>query len=292
MISSPSSTSRISAAERSVLTERRCSRERVTYRLADVVIATNESYRKAAIERGHKDPRTGCSSSAALPTSRGLPAARLIRASRRGKEHLLCYRRGHGTRRTGSTTRSARWRRCAGSGRTDWHAVFVGSGELLRRDDRPLTAARARRRGSTFTGRIPDEAPASATSRPLDVALSPDPRNPLNDVSTMNKVLEYMAVGCPIVSFDLARGPGLGRRSGGLRGGQRHRCLRERRLDGCSTTPPGGPGRGRRARTNRGDAVVGARRARPARRVRARRRRGRLTPRALRARRPPRGASG
>ena len=36
-----------------------------------------------------------------------------------------------------------------------------------------------------------------------DVCLSPDPRNPLNDVSTMNKVLEYMAMGRPIVSFDL-----------------------------------------------------------------------------------------
>jgi Glycosyltransferase len=36
-----------------------------------------------------------------------------------------------------------------------------------------------------------------------DVCLSPDPRNPLNDVSTMNKVMEYMAMGRPIVSFDL-----------------------------------------------------------------------------------------
>jgi glycosyltransferase involved in cell wall biosynthesis len=36
-----------------------------------------------------------------------------------------------------------------------------------------------------------------------DVCLSPDPRNPLNDVSTMNKVLEYMVMGRPIVSFDL-----------------------------------------------------------------------------------------
>jgi glycosyltransferase involved in cell wall biosynthesis len=36
-----------------------------------------------------------------------------------------------------------------------------------------------------------------------DVCLSPDPRNPLNDVSTMNKVLEYMAMARPIVSFEL-----------------------------------------------------------------------------------------
>ncbi len=36
-----------------------------------------------------------------------------------------------------------------------------------------------------------------------DVGLSPDPKNPLNDVSTMNKTLEYMAFGLPVVAFDL-----------------------------------------------------------------------------------------
>ena len=54
----------------------------------------------------------------------------------------------------------------------------------------------------TFTGRIPDEELLSYLAT-ADVALSPDPHNPLNDVSTMNKVMEYMAVGLPIVSFDL-----------------------------------------------------------------------------------------
>jgi glycosyltransferase involved in cell wall biosynthesis len=36
-----------------------------------------------------------------------------------------------------------------------------------------------------------------------DLGLSPDPKNPLNDVSTMNKTLEYMAFGLPVVAFDL-----------------------------------------------------------------------------------------
>ena len=53
-----------------------------------------------------------------------------------------------------------------------------------------------------FTGRVPDEfvqrRPCSA-----DVCLSPDPKNPLNDVTTMNKVVEYMAMARPLVSFDL-----------------------------------------------------------------------------------------
>src|SRR5919109_2125846 len=54
----------------------------------------------------------------------------------------------------------------------------------------------------TFTGRIPDEELLACLTT-ADVALSPDPYNPLNDVSTMNKVLEYMACGLPIVSFEL-----------------------------------------------------------------------------------------
>ena len=39
--------------------------------------------------------------------------------------------------------------------------------------------------------------------RTADVGLAPDPLNPLNDVSTMNKIMEYMALGLPLVSFDL-----------------------------------------------------------------------------------------
>ena len=53
-----------------------------------------------------------------------------------------------------------------------------------------------------FTGRVPDEFVQRCLST-ADVCLSPDPLNPLNDVSTMNKVVEYMAMGRPIVSFDL-----------------------------------------------------------------------------------------
>ena len=53
-----------------------------------------------------------------------------------------------------------------------------------------------------FTGRIPDE-PALKILSTADICLSPDPSNPLNDRSTMSKVMEYMALGKPIVSFDL-----------------------------------------------------------------------------------------
>ena len=53
-----------------------------------------------------------------------------------------------------------------------------------------------------FTGRAPDELVARILST-ADVGLSPDPKNPLNDVSTMNKTMEYMAFELPVVAFDL-----------------------------------------------------------------------------------------
>ena len=51
-------------------------------------------------------------------------------------------------------------------------------------------------------GRVPDSYVADVLST-ADVGLSPDPLNPLNDVSTMNKTMEYMAFGLPVVAFDL-----------------------------------------------------------------------------------------
>jgi glycosyltransferase involved in cell wall biosynthesis len=53
-----------------------------------------------------------------------------------------------------------------------------------------------------FTGRAPDELVARIMST-ADAGLSPDPKSPLNDVSTMNKTMEYMAFGLPVIAFDL-----------------------------------------------------------------------------------------
>jgi len=57
----------------------------------------------------------------------------------------------------------------------------------------------------TFTGRIPDDKLFTALST-ADVCVNPDPVNPMNDKSTMNKITEYMALGKPIVQFDLTEG--------------------------------------------------------------------------------------
>jgi glycosyltransferase involved in cell wall biosynthesis len=54
----------------------------------------------------------------------------------------------------------------------------------------------------TFTGRA-DDTMIRAYLSTADVGLSPDPRSPFNTVSTMNKTMEYMAFGLPVVAFDL-----------------------------------------------------------------------------------------
>jgi glycosyltransferase involved in cell wall biosynthesis len=173
--------------------------ERLTYRLADVVIATNESYRSTAIERGHKDPQKVFVVRSAPDLTRfagGTPEPAL----KAGGRHLLCYLGVMGPQdgvdyalRSLAALRAIR--------ADDWRAVFIGSGDCF---DELVALSRELGLGDlvTFTGRIPDEELLRYLAT-ADVALSPDPRNPLNDVSTMNKVLEYMAVGCPIVSFDL-----------------------------------------------------------------------------------------
>ncbi|HEX5483969.1 MAG TPA: glycosyltransferase, partial [Terriglobia bacterium] len=56
-----------------------------------------------------------------------------------------------------------------------------------------------------FTGRLPDDEVAAYFST-ADVCVAPDPKNPMNDKSTMNKVLEYMAFGRPVVLYDLTEG--------------------------------------------------------------------------------------
>ena len=173
--------------------------ERLTYRVADVVIATNGSYRDVAVARGRKAPERVFVVRSAPDLSRfagGVPDP----AFKRGKEHLLCYLGVMGPQDgVDYALRSlARLREIRPD---DWHAVFVGGGDCFD-EMRALASALGLDGHVTFTGRIPDDE-LLAHLRTADVALSPDPFNPLNDVSTMNKVLEYMSVGLPIVSFEL-----------------------------------------------------------------------------------------
>jgi glycosyltransferase involved in cell wall biosynthesis len=86
-------------------------------------------------------------------------------------------------------------------GREDIAFTLIGSGDcfdelVALRDELDLAGH------VEFTGRVPDDVVARILST-ADVGLSPDPKNPLNDLSTMNKSMEYMAFGLPVVAFDL-----------------------------------------------------------------------------------------
>jgi glycosyltransferase involved in cell wall biosynthesis len=56
-----------------------------------------------------------------------------------------------------------------------------------------------------FTGRVPDEQLLEILST-ADVCVNPDKPCEMNDISTMIKIMEYMALGKPIVQFDLREG--------------------------------------------------------------------------------------
>jgi glycosyltransferase involved in cell wall biosynthesis len=175
-----------------------CRLERATYRAADVVIATNESYREAALTRGNMPPDKVfvVRSAPAVERFRQVPAEPALK---KGKPHLLCYLGVMGPQ--DGVDYALRSLALLYDQRQDWHAVFVGAGDTF--DD---MMALAHSLGLSdvveFTGRIPDEDLVRYLST-ADVCLSPDPYNPLNNVSTMNKVMEYMAMSRPMVSFEL-----------------------------------------------------------------------------------------
>jgi glycosyltransferase involved in cell wall biosynthesis len=174
--------------------------ERSTHRAADHVISTNDSYRRVAVERSGKAAsdvtvvRTGPDPQR---LRRGEPCPEL----RRGRRFLAAYIGVMGpqdgvdyvVRAAAIVVHELR--------RHDIAFTVIGSGDCFSdlvalRDELDLAGH------VEFTGRVPDELVARILST-ADVGLSPDPKNPLNDVSTMNKSMEYMAFELPVVAFDL-----------------------------------------------------------------------------------------
>jgi glycosyltransferase involved in cell wall biosynthesis len=174
--------------------------ERITFRLADSVISTNESYRRIAIERGGLAPERVTVVRSAPDLTRFVPTEP-DPTLRRGRRHLAAYLGVMGPQDGVDYALRALAVLRHDMGRDDLHTIFMGGGDafddlVALRDELGLADC------VEFTGRVPDEFVRRCLST-ADVALSPDPKNPLNDVSTMNKVVEYMAMGVPLVSFDL-----------------------------------------------------------------------------------------
>jgi glycosyltransferase involved in cell wall biosynthesis len=177
--------------------------ERKTFELADRSIAPNESYRNVAIGRGGMDPdrvsvvRNGPDLSRIYPVP---PDDSL----KRGRRFLVSYLGVIGKQEGLAYLVEAARQLVHDARRTDIHFAILGSGPELPRIEntaRDLEVASF----FDFYGRVPDDTLRTVLST-ADVCVNPDEANEMNDISTMNKIMEYMAFGKPVVQFDLREG--------------------------------------------------------------------------------------
>ena len=176
--------------------------EKRTYRWADHVVSTNESYRSIAMSRGgFVDGEVTVIRSG---PSRGWADDVVSDEKwRQGREYLLGYVGVMG-RQEGIEYLIDAVEILVRESKLDVQAALVGSGP-----DRDRLEALVRNKGLGahigFHGRLSDADLKSVLST-ADVCVNPDEVNPMNDLSTMNKIIEYAALGRPIVQFDVREG--------------------------------------------------------------------------------------
>ena len=176
--------------------------EKLTYRFSDVVIATNMSYRDLAVNRG------GVASENVFivrngPEKEAFKSVRSNPARKNGKNYLVGYV-GNMSVQDGLDILLDVAQYIKNSGRRDIFFMCVGGGTELNKlkkmvEDRDLLDT------VHFTGRISDEELLEVLST-ADVCVNPDRPSEMNDLSTMIKIMEYMALGKPIVQFDSKEG--------------------------------------------------------------------------------------
>jgi glycosyltransferase involved in cell wall biosynthesis len=177
--------------------------ERLTFRTADLSIATNESYRRIALERGSMPPdrihvvRSGPN----LARVRRVPSDPRWR---NGRTYVVGYAGVIGQQEGIDLLLEAMKHIVFVRGRTDIQCVIIGGGPALE-EMQALCASLGLADYVQFTGRVDDATLLSALST-ADVCVNPDRPNSMNDYSTMNKIMEYMALAKPIVQFDLTEG--------------------------------------------------------------------------------------
>ena len=176
--------------------------EKLNFRTADVVISTNNSYRAIAMERGGKSPedifvvRSG-------PNLNRLSLTGPVSAWKNGRAYMVGYVGVMGDQEGIDLLLEAARILVKERGR-DIQFVLVGGGPAL--DGlREMAQQMGLQEHVTFTGRAPDKDLFEVLST-ADVCVNPDRVNPMNDKSTMNKILEYMAFSKPIVQFEVTEG--------------------------------------------------------------------------------------
>jgi glycosyltransferase involved in cell wall biosynthesis len=178
--------------------------ERWTFRTADITIATNESFRSVAIERGGMSPdrtfvvRTGPN----LKRIRLLPADAKWRAGRR---FMVAYVGMIGNQDGLELLIDAIVHIRRQRNREDIQVVVIGDGPELAN-----IVNLAKEAGLediiTFVGRVEDDEKLFGILSTADVCVNPDRPNSVNDRSTTIKIMEYMALAKPMVQFDLTEG--------------------------------------------------------------------------------------
>lgn len=177
--------------------------ERLTFASARVSIATNESYRSIAIDRGRMAPED------VFIVRSGPDLSRLERlpenpAWRKGRRYMVGYVGVMGDQEGIDLLLEAVAHLVKAKGREDIQFCLVGGGpslDKLQRQSEEMGLSDF----VTFTGRAPDHDLFEILST-ADVCVNPDRVNEMNDKSTMNKILEYMAFEKPIVQFDVTEG--------------------------------------------------------------------------------------
>ena len=176
--------------------------EKLTYRVSDVVMATNESYRALAISRGGLDPQDAfvVRNGPDLATFKLVPPQPALKY---GKPYLVGYV-GTMSIQEGLDILIDVALRMKTQGRRDVHFTCVGGGPGLA-GLRQMVKDKNLEDTVNFTGRVSDKELLEVLST-ADVCVNPDRPCEMNDISTMIKIMEYMALGKPIVQFNLKEG--------------------------------------------------------------------------------------
>ncbi|MFT6091502.1 glycosyltransferase family 4 protein [Sulfitobacter sp.] len=176
--------------------------ERITFKTADVSIATNNSFRDIAIRRGRMNPSDVFTVRSAPKTDEFLPAAG-NQTYRKGAATLIGYVGVIG-QQEGMDLLVRAADHLVNTIGANVHFLIIGFGpahcDMIRDVEQ-----QGLQDHFTFAGALYDRDLQDALNA-IDIGVAPDPKNTMNDISTMNKVMEYMTLEKPVVQFDLTEG--------------------------------------------------------------------------------------
>ncbi len=177
--------------------------EKLTFRLADISIATNNSYKEIAIKRGGMNPKKVfiVRNGPELDKFNKVPAKKSLKY---GKKFLVGYVGSMGKQDGIDFLLEVIKYIVKEKGRKDIHFTCIGIGPALNYL-RKLSENMNLNGYINFTGLIPDKELLEILST-SDLCVNPDIPCEFNDKSTMIKIMEYMALGKPIVQFDFKEG--------------------------------------------------------------------------------------